>query len=204
MKSTQRGFSLIEMILVIGISITVAAIAVPMSGNFLGYFRLTGDARSLSNAVALAKLRAASYFSQSRIYFDLSSKSHHIETFKKSGTPGWVWEGGATTLSQGVSPGYGSLSAAPSSTQAVIGQAPKCLTNDGTAVDNTACIVFNSRGIPIDCSSMSTTGCGSGAPTASDALYLTDGTAVYGITMAATGQEQMWRSPATSATWTKQ
>ena len=44
------------------------------------------------------------------------------------------------------------------------------------AIANTACIMFNSRGVPIDSTF---------APTGDDALYVTDGMAVYGVTVAA-------------------
>jgi hypothetical protein len=87
------------------------------------------------------------------------------------------------------------LAAAPPNTQAAIAQAPQCLTTAGVAIANTACVVFNSRGIPIDTVL---------SPTAADALYVTDGTAVYGVTVAATGFIQLWASKTTAATWAKQ
>ena len=52
-------------------------------------------------------------------------------------------------------------------------------------VANTACIVFNSRGIPVD---------STGSPYGNDAIYVTDGSAVYGITIAATGFIRTWRT----------
>ena len=56
--------------------------------------------------------------------------------------------------------------------------------------------MFNSRGIPVDAT---------GAPTAVDALYLTDGTAVYGVTVSATSAIVLWRTlPATSPSWSQQ
>ena len=167
----SRGYSLLEALFVAAIATTLAAIAIPMSGNVLGYARLSGDARSISNAIALTKMRAASDFTRARLYVDLSGKTHHMETYVKTGTPGWVVRNGSTSLSTNVSLSYGSLSSAPSNTQATIGQAPACLDNANAAISNTACIIFNSRGVPVD---------SSGAPTAADAIYITDGTAVYG------------------------
>ena len=191
----DQGYSLLEIMLVMMLTVTVAAIAIPMSANALGNFRLSGDARSVSNAVALAKMRAASGFSKARLYVDLSAKRHHIEIYQKTGPPGWVWEGGATSISQGVTIGYGALASPPPSTQSTLAQAPSCLDSLGAVIANTACVVFNSRGIPVDAT---------GAPTVSDAIYLTDGTAVYGTTVIATGTIQLWRSGPTTAAWTKQ
>jgi len=57
MSSRPNGFSLMELLIVVGLTGVIAAIAVPMMSNTLGDFRLRGDARSLSNAVSLTKLR---------------------------------------------------------------------------------------------------------------------------------------------------
>jgi hypothetical protein len=77
----------------------------------------------------------------------------------------------------------------PPNTQGTLGQAPACKNDAGTAIGNTACIVFSSRGLPID---------SVGAPTAADAIYLTNGSVVYGITLAATGMIRTWRTNDTS------
>jgi prepilin-type N-terminal cleavage/methylation domain-containing protein len=196
----DRGFSLLEMIFVLGISMVLAAIAAPMMGNALGYYRLSGDARSISNSVALTKMRAASDFTQSRLYVDLAT-GYHLETFKKTPPPNgtWVTEGGTTNLTGSDTFGFGALAAAPAGTQAVITQGVtgfvKCKDAAGNDIGNTVCIVFNSRGIPVDTT---------GAPTGAGALYVTDGGAVYGITISATGNILTWRSPAGTASWMQQ
>jgi hypothetical protein len=85
---------------------------------------------------------------------------------------------------------------APSNTQTTIGQAATCLDNSAHAVANTACIIFNSRGIPVD------TG---GTPTGAYAFYINDGSFVYGITVAATGFIRTWRTNyTTTPIWAQQ
>jgi len=190
-----RGYSALEVLIVLAVSTTVAAIAIPMSGNALGFYRLSGDARKVSNGIAVTKMRAASDFTQARLYFDRTIKRFHMETYQKTGTPAWVWAGGTTDLSQGVSLGFGSIATPPPNTQAAIDQAPECRTTANAVIANTSCIVFNSRGIPID---------SGGTPTPADAIYLTDGTGVYGITVIASGMIQVWRTPPSSASWAKQ
>src|SRR5262245_23322383 len=74
----EAGFSLVEMIAVAAIIAVVSAISIPMVSQMLANFRLSGDTRSLSNAVALAKMRAASSFSRVRLYANLSAKTHHL------------------------------------------------------------------------------------------------------------------------------
>lgn len=188
--------------MVIAIMGTIAVIAVPMSGNSIRFLKISGDARDLANATAVTKMRAASKFTQARLYVDLIGKTYYIQTFDKtSATCCWVTDGGATSLSSTVSFSYGPVSGPPSNTQTTIDQAPPCKTNatpPAVPVDvaNTACIVFNSRGIPID---------STGSPFGDDALYVTDSTSVYGITVAATGFIRTWQTPYTStATWTLQ
>lgn len=161
-----------------------------MMGTSLGSFRLSGDARSLKNSVSLAKMQAAANFTQARVYVDLAGGGFRIETWQKTGTPAWVAQSGITYLSSRTETyGFGSVSSPPPDAQAAIAQAPACLDAGGQAIGNTACILFNSRGIPVD---------SSGAPTAAYALYLTDGAAVFGTTVSATSVIRLWRANAVS------
>lgn len=196
------GFSLLEVLVVVGLTTVIAAIAVPMMKNTLGNFKLSGDARGLTNALSLAKLRAASNFSQSRLFVDLSARTFRVETWQKTGVPGWVTEGGITALSSGDTFGFGVVGAAPLNTQAAIGQAAACVNNAGVAIANTACILFNSRGIPV---AQAGAPPAVGAPIGDNALYLTDNTAVYGVTLSATGLIKLWRTnPVAAAAWVLQ
>lgn len=190
----SRGFTLVEILLVVALIGIVSAIAVPMMGNSLKFFRLSGDARSTSNAVALGKMRAASIYSRTRVYIDLSARSFRLDTFDTT-TSTWAADGGTTYLSQGVTFGYGVVGTAPPSTQGTIGQAPPCKTNAGVDIPLTACVMFNSRGLPID-----STGA---LPAEIYAVYVTDNTAVFGITVSQTGMVRTWRTqPVATPTWT--
>jgi prepilin-type N-terminal cleavage/methylation domain-containing protein len=193
------GFTLIEVMITCAISVIVAAIAVPMMTNGLHNFRLSGDARSITNTVSLAKLRAASDFSKSRVFVDIPTQSFHLEVWSKT-TNAWVTEGGSSYLSSASeSFSFGVVGTPPPNTQGAIGFT-QCLTAAGVAVANTACVVFNSRGIPVIDAAGTT-----GAPTANQALYITDGTAVFGVTVAATGVIKLSRTqPVAVPTWVTQ
>ena len=202
-RERRHGFSLLEVLMVVGISTVVAAIAVPMMKNTIGDFKLSGDARALSNAVSLAKLRAASDFSQSRLYVDRDARSYHVEVWSKTAVPpDWVTEGGLTSLSTSDIFSFGVVGAAPPNTQAAIAQAPPCVTRLGAAIANTSCILFNSRGIPVDAAGVPPA---VGAPTGNDAIYITDNMAVFGVTISATGLVKLWRTnPWAAPAWVLQ
>lgn len=160
----------------------VSAMAAGMSDNTAGYFRLSGDARGLQAAMTLTKMRAAADFTRARLYMDVAARSFRVETWQKAAAT-WTAIGGTTNLSTNDRFGFGVVGTAPANTQNVIAQAPLCLDDAGVAIANTACVQFNSRGIPIDAA---------GAPTASNAVYVTDGAAVYGVTLSATGLMKVW------------
>ena len=189
----DSGYTVIEILMVLGLTGVISAMALPMTGNAVAYFRVSGSARSVSNAAKLTEMRAASTFNRARLYVNLSTRAFNLQAYDKAAAA-WVDDQGPTNLPAGISFSFGSTSTAPPNTQGTIAQAPACLDAGGTAIANTACIVFNSRGIPID---------SAGAPTGIDALYLTDGTSVYGVTVSATGLVRTWRTWG-GGTWTKQ
>jgi len=199
MLRSERGFSLIEILLVLAIMGVLAAMAVPMSGNAVKYIRISGDARDMSNALAVTKMRAAARFTKARLFVDRSTNTYYVQTYDKT-AGSWTTESGTTSLSTSVSFGYGAVATPPSNTQAAIGQADACYNTASPAVTiaNSSCIVFNSRGIPI-------LGDTSASPTGDDALYVTDGTFVYGVTIAATGFIRTWRTNLTATpSWSQQ
>ncbi len=71
--------------------------------------------------------------------------------------------------------------------------APLCRDDAGAQIASTACVVFNSRGIPIDPVT--------GDPEGNTAFYVSDGVTVYGVTLSATPLIRLWWSPAHSAAW---
>src|SRR5262249_33602973 len=142
--------------------------------------------------LSLAKMRSAAGFTRSRLFVDLSTNSYHLEIWRKTGTPGWTFDGGSGTLSSGVIFGSGIMAAAPPETQAILAMAPPCQDSSGSPIANTACIVFNSRGIPIDAA---------GTATGNDAIYITNGVGVYGITVSAASRVALWWSGAANTGW---
>lgn len=199
----QRGFSLLELLVVLLVAGVLTAIAIPQYQAISRNQRIRGDAHSIAGDVSIAKMRAGADFTQARVYLDLAANSHHVEEWDQAnkcwhpdGTPDGTCSNGApgTTdvlLSRGVTAGFGGLGAPPPNTTAGISQAPAC--TDSTLVgtfQNTACIVFNSRGAVLN-----------NLPAG---LYVTDTNSVYGVTVNASGMVQTWASPVSGANWSHQ
>jgi len=193
-RSKQFGFSLLELLTVLLITVTVAAFAIPMVNSIAADMRVAGDVRNIADQIALAKMRAASDFTRARLYADLNGNTYRVEIWNKAGAGSWVTEGPTKTLSSGITLGLSGLGTAPPNTQSTMAQAAACKTAAGATIANTACVLFNSRGIPID---------STGSPTSTDAIYITDGTSVMGVTVSAMGLFQTWRTQAAHASWMK-
>lgn len=205
MKAIRRqdGFSLVELLVVVALIAIVAGIAMPMADSASRGFQLKGDAQAVANMVSLAKMRAASLYSRTRVRADLVARSFRLEVWvptnpanKQVGT--WVLDGGEKRLSSRVRFGVASRTDAPPNTQTTLGQSAECTAADSLSanpIPDTACIVFNSRGIPID---------GAGSPVGGNALYITDGTGVYGTTVTATPLVRQWWGNASTGAWVRQ
>jgi prepilin-type N-terminal cleavage/methylation domain-containing protein len=207
-KSQQCGFSVVELLIVVAISLILAGIAIPNYLTVSASLRAAGDLRNLTGVTAQAKMRAAADFTRARVYANLNGGTFQLQIWKKAGSGCWVAEADTTNtcltytsgapsgpvvkLAQGDTFGYGTLTAGPTPGQTTIGQAANCLDNSASTISNTACIVFNSRGIPINASTL--------APIATGALYLTNGTVVDGLTISATGSIQNWSKNLTAST----
>jgi type II secretory pathway pseudopilin PulG len=188
----QHGFSTLELLATLGIIGIVGAMALPSTTRAMADLRLRGDARNLHNAVSLAKMRAAARYTRERIYVDLTTNNYKLQNWDKTASA-WQDERESNALGYGVSFGYGTLASPPPNTQAAIGQSPECTNDAGTAISNTSCIVFNSRGIPIDPST--------GSPTGNSAFYVSDGGMTYAITLSATPLIRLWSTKAGGAEW---
>lgn len=185
-RGSQAGFSLLELLIVMSIAIVIAGMAIPIITGMVQNFRTGGDARNLNEEILLAKMRASSDFGQSRLHVDMNTSTFWVEV-EPSGAASWTTEGGVQNLSRNVTFGYGSLTTPPASTQTTLAQATAC-----PSFSNSACITFNSRGIPVDSTN---------TPYGNYAIYVTDGKSVSGVTVSITGLTSIWRTDGSAANW---
>jgi prepilin-type N-terminal cleavage/methylation domain-containing protein len=194
MARTDRGYTLIELLVAVTVVGIVSASVIPITSTSLDVHRLRGDATAMRNLVGLAKMRASSGSTRARVYADLGTNAMRLEVWDRAaGT--WVNQGGVRLLSTDVSFGFGALAAPPPNTQVTIAMSPPCspgLTAAG-AIAGTACITFNSRGLPVDAD---------GNLFPRHALYLNGDPGVFATTVTATPLIRLWSSPKTTAAWT--
>jgi prepilin-type N-terminal cleavage/methylation domain-containing protein len=192
----ERGYSLIEVMVVVGLIGIVSAMVVPITETSLKSSRLKRDADSVRHLVGLAKMRASSQFTRSRVMVDLGANTFILQIGDRTNNV-WVNDGGLNATSTGVTFGFGTLAAAPPNTQVNIEMSPPCtdgINPAGNVIANTACVYFNSRGLPVD---------SAGALYPRHALYLRGETGVFATTVTSTPLIRFWWSPRNNAVWTE-
>lgn len=183
--------------MVVAVIAVIAGVAVPTTGSAVAGHRFRGDAQALSQLTGLAKMRASAAFTRARVRVNRDAGTFVLERWDKA-TAQWVAEGATMRTSPGVGFGFGDLGQPPPNTQQTIDFSPVCragITAASAALANTACIIFNSRGLPVD---------GAGVLFGGHALYMTDGSMVSATTVTATPRIRRWSSPARAVDWREQ
>jgi prepilin-type N-terminal cleavage/methylation domain-containing protein len=209
-NNQQVGVSLLETMVALSILSVLLAIAAPLSRTVSQMFAVSGDTRSLSVSLNLARMRAAADFTHGRLYADLKANTFHVEFWNKTKSCWRTYDDiAANTCTQTTSPvtsltsgdtfGFGSLSQGPTAATSSIAQPPACTsgvagTSPGSAIANTACIEFNSRGFPVD---------SAGKVLASDAIYMQSGShsMFSAITVPVAGQPTAYSYSGSGSTW---
>jgi prepilin-type N-terminal cleavage/methylation domain-containing protein len=195
-RFNDAGFSALELLMVVALVGSLAAIGVPLSGNFIEDVRLRGDAQGLSGALALTKMTAAAKFTRARLLVNPAAGTYRIESWQKTGAPGWVAEGGDLRLAQRDQFGAGAVTTPPPDSQEALAQPTACLDNAGAAIEGTSCVIFNSRGTPVTAA---------GAPVTTQVVYLRGPSGVFAVVVGATGKQQVWRTNvAAGGSWKQQ
>lgn len=208
-RRCEQGFSTLELLIAVAIGLVIAALAITGFQSVNRYLRLSGDMRNINGVVAQAKMRAAADFTRARAYASLDANTYHLEVWNKNGNGGagcWQTDGDAANpctvigtspvqnLSVGVTFGTSGVGAGGSNPATTIAQAAACDNGTGGTYANTACIVFNSRGIPVNSAGTPLTG-------VPYAFYITDTKNVWGLTVRGTGAIQVWATSVYNQNW---
>ena len=183
--SQDCGFSAVELLIVVAIVGSMAAIGLPLSSGMIDDIKIKGDAQGLSSAVAQTKLTSAAKFTQARLFVNMAANTYRIQTWNKTGTPGWVNANEDLFLSDRSAFGFGVATVPPPSTQVNVEQPPACLDDLNVAIPSTACVIFNSRGVSVTSTGLVTT---------TRIFYLAGPSGTYAVVVGATGNLQVWHT----------
>jgi prepilin-type N-terminal cleavage/methylation domain-containing protein len=175
----KRGFSMIELMMVVGILAIVAAMAIPAYMSYLRNYRVRNDANNIVGLTTIARMRAGANFSRAAVSCDAPAgvpSTCRIYTLQNasSGTActlsTWTLEPQQYTFSATVQ--FGIPTAA---TVGVMGQStisPVQVNPGVTPAPPPYTLYFNSRGWPVDCNGNAVT---------NYALYLQDQPGVFSV-----------------------
>lgn len=178
-----KGFSVIEILVVLGIIFILAALTIPNFRSTSAFNRLRNSAYNLANQIEQARFRSVSELNPHRVVIDPANNRWSLERRIDRTNPA----SGYTTVSigaleNGVRYGFGSISNTPSPME-------QCGTTSCAPVLSTF-IAFNSRGFPIDAT---------GVPRPRNTVYLMNGQDTFAITVSLAGSVELWRF--TNGSW---
>ena len=166
----QRGFTMVELMLALGVVAIVLTTSLPLLLNSQRTYRLMNDTRTIADQLTMARVRAASEFTQVRLNFNLNNGSYQLQLWDKTNSNFDLAEGGTQYLSGAINFSFGGIST-PAGSQTTIQESPQ--------------IIFNSRGVAVD---------NTGAATGNYAVYLrNDEGQTSAVTVSASGKVNIWR-----------
>jgi type II secretion system protein H len=91
---SKKGFTLIEVMIVVAIIGIMAAIAIPNFLSWLDHYRVKGAARDIATAMHLAKMKAISQGVEYRVLFDLDNETFRLQKGNlASNSTAWTHDG---------------------------------------------------------------------------------------------------------------
>lgn len=202
-RQAASGFSLIELLIVVAVSVVVAAIAIPQVMTMLNSYRMSSSAKSLAYQLRMARFRAVSNYTLARLNCSTSATpaSCQIETCTSQAgnglcnTTSTAWtidSGGAQPLPAAVYFGFGTIGASPKDSSGNPVQSTVAQSNP---------IAFNSRGLAVDISGTTQ------IPKTDNVLYIRDKSnqsndnACYAVTVSSVGTVAVWQFSSATGSW---
>jgi prepilin-type N-terminal cleavage/methylation domain-containing protein len=195
MHKNDRGFSLLELLIVVAILLTIAAITVPRTMNAINDINLRFTASNLSGLLQSARMEAVrknTYYSVQSTTLPTGENAYYVNV--KTPVTQYVAGDPVLPLSSDITVHVGPGSGAPNETTITCGSS--CTFNPGA--DNPS---FNARGIPcIVASTSCPAAAGTGYAIFLSRPALTGNIAWASVVITASGHIQIWTCDA-SGDW---
>lgn len=166
LKRDNKGFSLVELTLLVAMTACLAAFSIPMLTSSMHSMQLASDARNIATTMTYAKLSATSQFTQYKMTFDVTGTQWRMER-RNMNTGDFELQQDVKQLSRGVA--NSEITFKSSS-----GTAPR----DGYPTESSQTITFDPRGVPLQGMSV---------------IYLTDNVDDYAVSVSLSGKVELWR-----------
>lgn len=183
MRELTKGFSVIEILVVLGVVFILAALTIPNFRSTSAFNRLRNSTYTLANQIEQARFRSVSELTPHRVVIDTTNNRWSLERRIDRANPA----SGYTTVSigaleDGARYGFGSIGSTPSPME-------QCGTTS-CAPQLSTFVAFNSRGFPVDAT---------GVPRPRNTIYLMNGQDNFAITVSLAGSVEIWRF--TNGSW---
>lgn len=163
----SKGFSLVELTIVIAMVAVLASFAIPMLNSSLRDMKVLSDTQSIATTLTYAKLQAMAQMTSWRLCFNLANNQWQLERFDRD-TEQFIMDQSVKTLSEGVN----------NTDIAFVSESASAPT--GFPKQSSATITFNSRGIPIQAE-------GPGI------VYISNNNKDYAVSVSISGKVDTWR-----------
>ena len=171
MNKNDRGFSLTELTVMLGMIAILSAFSIPALNSAMQDMQLNADAKSIATTLTYAKVHSSSQMARYRVSFILGTNQWRLEKFNP-GTSGYDLEQATNTLSTG-------MAKSGITFQASADEGPPGFE---TLKESSTEITFDSRGLP-----MGTTGYEAGI------IYLSNDNIDFAVSVSISGKVQLWR-----------
>jgi prepilin-type N-terminal cleavage/methylation domain-containing protein len=184
----ERGFTLVELLVVVAFAGIIAAIALNPVRTYLASWDARLSVRNIVGQITLARMRAASNFSWSRVYCNTSASPQTCQVQVNA-----IGSNSATFTNESGATAYGGWGAQPLARTTTMVTAGASVGSIGAGAGGQSSssptpyttISFNSRGMPIDTST--------GALKSDYAIYLYSASMnYYAITVDLSGRAREW------------
>lgn len=179
MRKNSRGFSMLELLIVIAIIGVIAAFALPSATTFVKGYRLHTDASAIASQLNVTRFRATSQFTPYRLSVTTSAGTFSMDRMNTT------YASPSSEVSLGLSQGISFLTTCPVT--------PKPGNIPSSVTAGSAAIYFNTRGLPVDTTGM---------PTNSNVIYLKNDDNLYdAVTVSLGGRITVWNYNVATTTW---